>query len=206
MGMVEEEEEEEELPEDSRTQIIANELWKLHEMEEMKKKVPEAYKGSFERMSLISDSMVWLLVALLFITKPAWCHMQSGKIADDCHINDQGVTYYMSHVPLISPKFTFLIAIVLMVIIIIIQAMKSGLSGNAKVTRKLIVEIILCGVVITIYILCELTSVMSGVYQMYGNNICKFIFLGFVIVHNDQMWQGIKDLLSLIVSGYMGIV
>ena len=41
---------------------------------------------------------------------------------------------------------------------------------------------------------------------MYGNNICKFIFLGFVIVHNDQMWQGIKDLLSLIVTGYMGIV
>lgn len=204
--MVNEEAEHEELPEDSRTQIIANELWKLHEMEDMVKDVPEAYKLSFERMSLISDSMVWLLVALLFITKPAWCHVQSGKIADDCHINDQGVTYYMSHIPLISPKYTFLLAIVLQVIIIIIQAMKSGLSGNKKVTKKLIVEIVLCVIVITIYILCELTSVMTGDYQMYGNNICKFIFLGFVIVHNDQMWQGIKDLLSLIVSGYMGIV
>jgi len=172
----------------------------------MKKTVPEVYKSSFERMSLISDTMVWFLVALLFITKPAWCHVQSGKIADDCHINDQGITYYMSHVPLISPVFTFLIAIVLMVIIIIIQSIKSGLSGNAKVTKKLIVEIVLCVLIITLYILSELTSVMAGDYQMYANNICKFIFLGFVIVHNDQMWQGIKDLLSLIVSGYMGIV
>jgi len=160
--MITQEDEPEELPEDSRTQIIANELWKLHEMEEMVKDVPETYKLSFERMSLISDTMVWLLVALLFVTKPAWCHVQSGKIADDCHINDQGVTYYMSHIPLISPKYTFLLSIVIQIIIIIIQAMKSGLSGSKKVTRKLIIEIILCVVVITIYILCELTSVMAG--------------------------------------------
>ena len=38
---------EEELPEDSRTQIIANELWKLHEMEDLKSKVPEVHKQSF---------------------------------------------------------------------------------------------------------------------------------------------------------------
>ena len=43
-----EEEEEEELPEDSRTQIIAAELFKYHELEEFKRKVAPEYKKSFE--------------------------------------------------------------------------------------------------------------------------------------------------------------
>ena len=202
MGIKEEPEEEEELPEDSRTQIIAAELVKLYSMWEIKQSIIPEYKNMYERCSMVSDSMVWLLVVILFITKPAWCHEKTGFISEDCKIDSKGNKYHMSNIPLLSPTFTLFFGFILMILVVMIQAVKSRLSGSAYVTRKLILEICITGVTIAMYLLSETFSLIS---KFNGDNIVKILFLVFVLVHNQTMWNGIKDLLSLIVSGYLGL-
>ena len=63
-----------------------------------------------------------------------------------------------------------------MIVIIIMQSIKSGMSGAPRITKSLIVEIVFAAIVITLYILTELTDVMTGQALIIGNNVCKFIF------------------------------
>lgn len=151
---------------------------------------------------MVSDSLTWVLVAILFFTKPAWCHAMHPDIKADCTIDSNGIKYNMSGLPLISPSITLIICSMNMMIILAIQATKAGLCGNKMVTRKLIIEIVICVCVILLYLFSEVLNYLPVVY---GDNIVKIAFLAFVIVHNETIWNGIKALLSLLISGYLGI-